>query len=166
MKKINKVVALFLAMVLAFGSFSISAFAAETEGESSIPEYATKHTIELTVDSGEELDASTWIWGEDTYTSPVNAVTYTPNFVVPDRYFGFEFSGTDTSGNAVSGTYEVSLLFWETLSRVASSTATANGLTKKVDNIDLSDTNYKYLFRINNYTGVTLSVTITYYSWA
>ena len=81
---------------------------------------------------------------------------------IPDRYFAFEYSAT----GSVSGSYRVELLFGATLSPIAGAGSTVNSGTDKIDWIDLSDTGYKYLFCITNYTGSPINVTITYYSWA
>lgn len=168
MKHFKKLIALFLAMVLAT-SFATTAMAAETE--SGIPENATRHTIELTVspdgtvESDDEYGVAPLIWNQENYTVSGNK-TYTLQFTVPDRYFAYEMCATDTSGNTVSGSYSVDLLLALTFSTIASSTRTVDGNTYKLDNIDLSTSNKTCLFCITNYTGVALSVTITYYSWA
>lgn len=162
MKHIKKMFALFLATVMVF-CFSTTAFATETN---SIPENATKHTIEVTVapdgtiEDVENGGASTYIWNQGNY-NVYGDKTYTAQFNVSDRYFAYEYSAT---GNT-SGSYKVELLFGPTLSMVAAGSSTVNDGTHKIDWIDLGTTPYNYLFCITNYTGSTINVAITYYSW-
>lgn len=168
MKHFKKLIALFLAMVLAT-SFATTAMAAETDSE--IPENATRHTIELTVapdgtiEGTDEDGVAPFIWNQENHTVSGDK-TYTLHFTVPERYFAYEMRATDTSGNATSGTYKVDLLLASTFITKASNCQAVNGITYKVDNIDLSNTNQSCLFCISNYTGVSISVTITYYSWS
>ena len=168
MKHLKKLLALFLAMVLAT-SFATTAMAAETENE--IPENATRHTIELTVaadgtiESDDEYGIAPLIWNQENYTVSGNK-TYTLQFTVPDRYFAYELTATDTSGNTLSSTYKVDLLLAVSFSTIASCCQYVDGVTYKVDNIDLSSSNQTCLFCITNYTGTPISVTLTYYSWA
>lgn len=167
MKDFKKLIALFLAMVLAT-SFATTAMAAEPDSE--IPENATRHTIELTVapdgtiEGSDEDGVAPFIWNQENHTVSYDK-TYTLQFTVPERYFAYEVRATGTSGSAVSGSYNVSLLLASTFSTLASCTTYANGGTVKVDNIDLLMSNTTCLFCISNYTGVPISVTITYYSW-
>lgn len=167
MKHFKKLIALFLAMVLAT-SFATTAMAAETD--SGIPENATRHTIELTVapdgtiEGTDEDGVVPFIWNQENHTVSGDK-TYTLQFTVPERYFAYEMRATDTSGNALNSPYNVSLLLAVTLSTLASATFDANGNTYKVDNIDLLSSNKTCLFCISNFTGVPISVTITYYSW-
>ena len=159
MKNVKKFVALLMACVLMMG-FSTTAFAAETE-ESTIPEHATKHTIEMTVEPGETV--APYIWGENTFSPPVGGVTYSATFNIPDRYFAYECSAIGTNGNAVAGNYCVALLKSYEIT-IASTTKVANGQTTKVDWIDLDPGNY--LFGIHNFTASAITVSITYYSCA
>ena len=168
MKHFKKLIALFLAMVLAT-SFATTAMAAEPDSE--IPENATRHTIELTVapdgtiEGSDEDGVAPFIWNQENHTVSYDK-TYTLQFTVPERYFAYEMRATGTSGNAINGTYTVDLLMASSFAARASSTQSVNGITYKVDNIDLSNTNQRCLFCITNNTGVPISVTITYYSWA
>lgn len=167
MKHFRKLVALFLAMVMAT-SFATTALATETESE--IPENATCHTIELTVapdgtvEGNDDNGVAPFIWNQENHTVSGNK-TYTMQFNVPERYFAYEIRATDTSGNTVSGSCNVSLLLALSFSTLASGTVAVNGSTLKVDHIDLLNSNERCLFCITNYTGVPIAVTITYYSW-
>ena len=167
MKHFKKLIALFLAMVLAT-SFATTAMAAEPDSE--IPENATRHTIELTVapdgtiEGSDEDGVAPFIWNQENHTVSYDR-TYTLQFTVPERYFAYEMRATSTSGNAVNGTYSVDLLLASVFTSIASSTKNVDGNTYKVDNIDLRSSNRTCLFCITNYAGVPISVTITYYSW-
>ena len=167
MKHFRKLVALFLAMVMAT-SFATTALATETESE--IPENATSHTIELTVapdgtvEGNDDNGVAPFIWNQENHTVSGDK-TYTMQFNVPERYFAYEVCATDTSGNAISGRYKVELLMAITFSLKASCSQNVDGITYKVDNIDLSSSNQRCLFCISNYAGVPISVRITYYSW-
>lgn len=168
MKHFKKIIALFLAIIMAT-SFATTAMAAESD--SGIPENATAHTIELTVnpdgtiEGAEDSGISPFIWNQEHHTVSGNK-TYTQQFNVPDRYFAYEMRATDASGNAISGQYCVELLYAISFSTLAACTQAANGVTHKIDHIDLDASNVRVLFCITNYTGVPISVTITYYSWA
>lgn len=167
MKHFKKIIALFLAILMAT-SFATTAMAAESD--SGIPENATAHTIELTVnpdgtiEGAEDSGISPFIWNQENHTVSGNK-TYTQQFNVPERYFAYEMRATDTNGNAISGGYKVELLLALTFSTLASRTEVANGSTYKVDHIDLTASNQRVLFCITNIADVPLSVTITYYSW-
>ena len=167
MKHFKKIIALFLAIIMAT-SFATTAMAAESD--SGIPENATAHTIELTVNpdgtvEGNEDGVSPFIWNQIQHTVSGNK-TYTLQFTVPERYFAYEMRATDANGNAISGSYCVELLDAQALGIIASNTKPVNGVTYKVDHIDLNATNERVLFCISNIAGVPISVTITYYSWA
>lgn len=167
MKNFKKLIALFLAMVMAT---SIATTAMAAEPDSAIPENAVAHTIELTVNpdgtiEGADDAISPFIWNQENHTVSGNK-TYTQQFNVPERYFAYEQRATDANGNAISGSYCVNLLDAQTFGIIASSTKQANGNTYKIDHIDLNATNERVLFCITNLAGVPLSVTITYYSWA
>ena len=167
MKQFKKMIALFLAIVMAT-CFATTAMAAEPE--SAIPENATRHTIELTVNpdgtlEGGEDGISPFIWNQENHTVSGNK-TYTMQFNVPERYFAYEHRATDANGNAISGSYSVKLIDAEIFGVIASNTKPVDGVTYKVDHIDLNATNERVLFCISNIAGVPISVTITYYSWA
>jgi hypothetical protein len=166
MKHFKKFCALFLAILMTL-SIASTAMAAETE--TGIPENATRHTIELTVSPDGTIEGDTdgispFIWNQENHTVSGNK-TYTQQFTVPERYFAYEVRATNTSGNAISGTYKVELLLAATFSTFASCSQNVNGSTYKVDHIDLRTSNRTCLFCITNYAGVPINVTITYYSW-
>ena len=151
-----------LALALAF-SFSTVAFAAE---ESGIPENATRHTIELTVEPGEN-DIAPYIWGQGTYNPPSNGVTYTPFMNIPQRYFAFECSALTTSGASCSGYYVVGLVRNVNTPIFVSENFSINGVVNKCDWITIPNTNATdYQFKIVNATNERLNVSLTYYSWA
>ena len=168
MKHIKKMIALFLAMVMAM-SFAVTAMAAEPDSE--IPENAICHTIELTVAPGETITGgddsgvAPFIWNQIGHTVSGNK-TYTQQFNVPERYIAYEMKATNSSGNAINASYQVDLLLASNFVAKATNTQRVDGVTYKMDHIDLSNTNERCLFCITNYAGVPISVTITYYSWA
>lgn len=168
MYKLKKIFALFLAIVLAT-SFSTVAFAAENY--SGIPENATKHTIEVTVEPGETIDETDeeiapYIWGTGNYSPPVNGVTYTPTMNIPERYFAFETVATTTNGGTTSGSYSV-FLVRSVSANIASLEGSVDGQTYKRDWITIeSTTATDYQFKIVNQTTTSISVTLTYYSWS
>lgn len=161
MYKLKKIFAMVLALALAF-SFSTVAFAAE---ESGIPENATRHTIEITVEPGEN-DIAPYIWGQGAYNPPVNGATYTPMMNIPQRYFAFEAIATTINGGTTSGTYSV--IFVRNVSAlIASLEGNVDGQMYKKDWITISDTSANdYHFKLINQTGVPIKVNLTYYSWA
>lgn len=167
MKNFKKIFALFLAIIMAT-SFATTAMAAESD--SGTPENLVSHTIELTVnpdgtvEGGEDDGISPFIWNQENHTVSGNK-TYTQQFTVPERYFAYEMTATDASGNAISGNYMVDLLDAQTFCVIASCTQQVDGNTYKIDHIDLYSSNERVLFCITNATGVPISVTLTYYSW-
>ena len=125
-------------------------------------EEPTKHTITIEVPANEEI-VMPYIWGNGSY-SPVYSQSTTASFVVPDNNFAFETNATDINGNHVNGTYTVALKQVTTGGSIASLNNNINGVTKKLDWIDVTpDSSYK--FTIYNYTSATLAVYIEYYSW-
>ena len=131
--------------------FATTAMAAEPDSE--IPENATRHTIELTVNpdgtlEGGEDGISPFIWNQENHTVSGDR-TYTLQFNVPERYFAYEMRATATNGNALSGYYMVELLDAQTFGVIASYSKPANGNTYKVDHIDLYASNERVLFCIS-----------------
>ena len=176
MKHIKKTVALFLALVLSVGCFSMTAMAAENT-ETNIPANAVRHEVELTVSadgtienietlsSAEGATVMPRAWWQNSYNVPTDA-TYTPAFTVPERYFAFEMSATDYNGNAVSGYYRVDLLSHTSMGSIAFINKPINGISYKLDWIDLQSTNKACLFKISNGSNTPIKVTLTYYSWS
>lgn len=155
-----------LALALAF-SFSTVAFAAE---ESGIPENATRHTIELTVEPGESFDGSNsgitpFMWNQGSYNPPANGTTYTATFTADHRYLAYEISAIGTSGSAVAGNCTVQLIDHDSMAPIAATYVSCNGSIEKMDWIDVY-TGDKYLFKIMNSTSSAITVTVTYYTWA
>ena len=159
MKHVKKLVALLMAFVLVMG-FSTTAFAAETE-ENTIPEHATKHTIEMTVEPGETV--APYIWGSNTFTPPAGGVTYTAQFNIPERYFAYECSAIGSNGSVINANCYVALLAGYD-APIANLPVPINGTTIKKDWITVDPGNHQ--FRIMNDTSYAITVTITYYSWA
>ena len=168
MKHFKKLIALFLAMVLAT-SFATTAMAAEND--SGIPENATRHTIELTVapdgtiEGTDEDGVAPFMWGNGSYSPPANGVTYTAQFTIPDRYFAYELSAIGSNGATVSGTCSAYLLLSDAETSIAGLNVNIDGSTKKMDWIDVTAGD-KHLFKIINGSSSSITVTITYYSWA
>ena len=167
MYKLKHFFAIVLALVLVTG-LSTVAFAAEETG---IPENATRHTIELTVEPGETINGddagiSPYIWNQGNYNPPAGGgVTYTPAFTADHRYLAYEFSALSTSGTSVPGTCTVKLIHHATMTTAASTYVSINGSTEKLDWIDVF-TGEKYLFQIYNSSTNSITVTLTYYTWA
>ena len=176
MKHIKKTVALFLALVLSVGCFSMTSMAAETT-ETNIPANAVRHEVELTVSadgtienietlsSAEGATVMPRAWWQNSYNVPTDA-TYSLSFVVPDRYMAFEMSATDYNGNSVSGTYRVDLMFVSTSLVKTSISRNIDGVTYKKDWVDLLSTNNNMIFKIWNSSNVPIRVNLTYYSWS
>ena len=167
MYKLKHFFAIALALVLVTG-LSTVAFAAEETG---IPENATRHTIELTVEPGETINGddagiSPYIWNQGNYNPPASGgVTYTPAFTADHRYLAYEFYALSTSGASVPGTCTVKLIHHATMTPAASTYVSINGSTEKLDWIDVF-TGEKYLFQIHNSSTNSITVTLTYYTWA
>lgn len=168
MKHLKKFFALLLVVIMTT-SFATSAMATEGE-DSGIPENAVCHTIELVVSPGETVEVeddgiTPFIWNQEHHTVSGNK-TYTQQFNVPERYFAFEMKATDTNGNAINGSYRVDLLLALPFASIASAAKAVDGITYKLDHIDLLSSNQTCLFCITNAAGTPISVTLTYYSWA
>ena len=159
MKNVKKFVALLMACVLMMG-ISTTAFAAETE-ESTIPEHATKHTIEMTVEPGESV--APYIWNQGSFTPPAGGATYTAVFNIPDRYFAYECSAIGPNGMTINANCYVALLVSYDVP-IANLPLPINGTTHKMDWITVDPGNHQ--FRIINDTSYAITVNITYYSWA
>ncbi len=142
-------------------SMATTAFATDGKDSSEIEKTTVTYEIEpgteLVTKPGESVDPC--IWGQETH-EPTAKVRYTTPFTIPDRYFAYEM--TATSGNP-AGEYAVALM--DRYNTVTTSrTNIANGSTLKNDWITV-DAGEAYQFRITNFTGSNLKVTLTYYSW-
>lgn len=158
MKKAKKLFSLILAVAMCL-SFSVTAFAAETDQA-----VLEKHVVTLSVKPGDDAGIMPAMWDQNTYTVGVGITTYTPQFIIPDRYFAYEMSATGVSGAPVSVPYSVALMY-DVTGLVASQNGIANGVSTKYDWIDLGFTGGSYLFRIINGGSEAINVTLTYYSW-
>lgn len=169
MYNLKKTFALFLALIFAI-SFSTIAFA--SEDESGIPENATRHTIEVTLDPMESITEedegiAPYIWNNESHTLKAGSVTYTQQFNVPQRYFAFESSALTSSGTSCEGTYAISLMR-STVAPIAGATGlSVDGSVEKLDWITIDNTSSSdYHFKITNNTNYTITVSIVYYSWS
>lgn len=167
MKHFKKLVALFLVLALTAG-LSTTALAAESE--TGIPENATRHTIEVTLEPGESIEEtesgiSPYIWGNGTYNPSSGGLTYSAQFNIPERYFSFEASAVNADGSTSSGTYSVQLVRYVS-GAIAGIEKPIDGITYKKDWITISSPGDGYQFKIYNSSVATIVVNITYYSWA
>lgn len=159
MKKFKSIFALTLALILCF---STVAFASE-DTAAGIPEYATKHTLEITLNPEDEYSVAPCIWGDPSVTMIDNHTVDLSSFYVSDRYFAFEMEGIPASGTPTSQGYSVALRY-SGASTVASMSGNADGSNYKKDWITLPASG-NYYFRVTNATNYVLTVSITYYSW-
>lgn len=163
MKKIKSILAMTLALILCF---STVAFAADTtDSETGIPEYATKHTVELTLaPESDENDNSIapYVWGDPSVSLIDHHTVNTAEFYLSDQYFAYEMEAIPASGTATSQGYAVSLMCGSATK--AAMTGNADGGLYKKDWITIS-TDANYYFKITNNTDYVLNVYITYYSW-
>ena len=161
----KKLFAILLTLALML-SMSTTAFATENDTSANgIPEYATKHTIELTLEPGSEMNTvAPCVWGDPSMTLIDNYSAYTSAFYLSDRYFAFEMQGF--LENAPSGVYDVYAVALEHAGggSIASSTGNADGSVYKHDWITIyTDGNYRFL--ITNPTNYHLTVYLVYYSY-
>ncbi len=130
-----------------------------------IPADATKHTIEVSLEPGEDWDATVAprIWGDPSASLIDHHSVYTSSFYVSDRYFAYEMEALPGSGVPTDQGYTVALQYTSG-GTIASATGCADGSIYKVDWIDIYvDSNYR--FHITNSTDYGITVYITYYSW-
>ena len=160
MKKFKSIFALTLALILCF---STVAFASE-DTAAGIPEYATKHTLEITLNPEDEYSVAPCIWGDPSVSMIDHHTVNTSSFYVSDRYFAYEMEAIPASGVATSQGYTVSLVYSGANAVKASMSGNADGGLYKKDWITIS-TDGNYYFRITNNTDYVLNVYITYYSW-
>lgn len=163
-KHFFKLTALLLVAVTLL-SIPMPAMAAETEYN--IPAHAIRNTVEFTIQPGEELTANASsvmprIWEQNVYNVPYGTTTYTPQFVIPHRYFAYEFSATSPS--TVPSNFTVNLLY-HGIQVTGASTQINQSTPEKVDWIDVYAGDSYYFQIINNATS-EITVTLTYYSWA
>ena len=140
----KKILTLVLAIVLAV-SCGVTAFADPPELDTPVVE--------------EDIDE---MWASGTYTVGPNSTLNTATFNIPDHYFAFEMTATTAGGGTSSSTYRVSLK--KGMGTRAAATYAIDGVTHKVDWINISTTGDHY-FLIENFSNTTIYVTLTYYSW-
>lgn len=151
----KKFFSLLLALIMCI-PFSNVAFATEMPAVKAT-------TVEFTVDANSESAIMPRIWNQVSYTLNSQTITYGLRFNVPDRYFAYEASAVATNGGTATGNFSASLMLNASIT-LASIAGNANGTVYKNDWIDLGSGDY--LFKVSNSTDTTLTVTITYYSWA
>lgn len=165
----KKFLSVLLAVVMTFSLSSI-AFAAE-DTSNSIPEDATRHTIELNLAPGEnsievgtnENGVAPCVWGDPSMSIIDNHSAYTSSFYLTDKYFAYEMEALTMDGQAIQEVYTVAFEYTGA-AILASMSGYANGNNYKNDwiTIDL-DGNYRFL--VTNSTNSYLTVSLTYYSW-
>lgn len=163
MKKGKKFLAMFMVLIMCL-SFNSVVFA-----DDGIPAGVEKHTITIDVPAAptedEEPGIQPQMWGQQTPGVSGNSQINTGTFPIEHRYFAYEMTATDTNGNAVSGTYAVRLINAITSTTVTSMNQNIDGITYKNDWITV-EAGLSYHFRIINQSSTSISVTLTYYSWA
>ena len=163
----KKIISLLLVVIMAM-SMSVMVFAEEADVDSqengivenSIDVEVPPESSVTLASFGTAGDANTDMWASGTYSLDNGDILYTLLFTIPDRYFAYETYAT----GAPTGYYSVTLVRNVT-SSYASISNLANGVSVKNDWISVTP-NYQYQFKIYNYSGSTISVHITYYSWA
>ena len=150
----KRFIALILALIFMM-SFSTIAFADDDEGE------LVKHeiTIEVPAGSSERVPSGTRIWNQVSDSLESGYTEYCQHFIIPDRYFAYEYSATGSS----SGTFSVALLD-DDFGFYSGGSNYVNSPAQKNDWISVFPGEY-YLFRVINNTSSTIYFTITYYSW-
>jgi len=148
--------------------FSTAVFATEND-TNGIPEYATRHTIELTLAPGETIGddsnsgVAPYIWGDPSMSLVDHNSAYTSSFYVSDRYFAYEMEATKTDGTETQQGYCVALEYVNG-GVIASMSGHADGSLYKNDWITINVDGY-YRFLVSNNTDYDLRVLMTYYSW-
>ena len=131
MKKVKKMLSFVLAMVLILVANTSTAFATESDYTSREP---IKHTIELTVEPGEE-DNGIMPLRYDEYDPVVlkGITTTTDKFYVEERYMAFEAYATDITGGSVDGIVVIELLEYASEGLVGDMYLPINGIPDKND---------------------------------
>ena len=160
----KKFLALVLVTVLTL-SLSANVFAAENE-ENILPENAETHTIEMTIEPGEEYGIMPCIWDEYDGILPGHvSYQYSSSFYVPDRNLGFTVTATNNSSPIE---FLVQIYYSTNTGLIFSGKSglfVSNGVAQKSEDFDLSYSGRTCLFCINNPGTTTLTVHIEYYSW-
>lgn len=155
----KKFLALVLVTVLTL-SLSANVFAAEN-GENIQPENAKTHTIEMTIEPGEEYGIMPCMW--DTKNETVSSTFTTDYFTVDSPFFAYETSATSQTGGSASGTYRVEFMT-KSGGVISSVQMSINGVTHKEDWIPV-DVNGQYKFKLYNFSNTTIIISLTYYSF-
>lgn len=146
-----KKLATLLTLILCLSMTQINTFAAETPDT---PELV-KHTETVVVEPGENI-IQPRMWAQDGGESRLQYLYLVP-FVIPDRYFAYEVSATGASGQYTAALMYDNFIVAATYGRVGAG-------TYKNDWIEV-DPGETYQFKISNFTGGTITVNLTYYSW-
>ena len=152
-------------MMLVTMLMPFTAMAAENESTGGIPENAEVHVIEVEIppveeDSNED-SVSPRLWDQETPTLVNGQSTCVACFSTTCSYAAFE-----TKGVVVSGTYTGTFAtnFCDDGACIRGANIEPNGVTAKCDYIPLNS-NSTYTINVYNYTGATIYVTVTYYTW-
>lgn len=157
MRNFKHFISLLLVVVLTL-SFSMSVAAAESDTPTSSE--VEEHTIEFVLEPGESTDdvgITPYIWNEGIYYLG-NQV----NFVIPDRYFGFEYWVTDANDNPCASQYNIILSHYGILT--VSVVGTADSSWHKKDWIDVTP-GHEYSFTFSTSGTIPLKFHLKYYSW-
>lgn len=148
-----------LCLSMSTNVFAADPVAADIAGDvaNEIPAGAVKNTVTVTLDPHEEADIMPLMWDQVTDQSTKQYLYLVP-FIIPDRYFAYEMEATGATGR-----YAVSLMYNSTAT-IASQSGGVNNGSYKIDWIEVTPGN-TYQFRVNNGTGGTIAIKITYYSW-
>lgn len=152
-------------MMLMTAIMPSNALAAESESSNGIPENAEVHVIEVEVPPVEESESdegtSPYLWDRETPTLVNGQAVCVACFATTNPYAAFETMGTVVSGTS-TGTFITD--FCDDGASIRTANVEPNGITYKCDYIYLNS-NSTYTINVYNYTGVTIDVTITYYTW-
>ena len=168
-KKLKSIIVLTLAFAMCL-ALNSTAFAAESTTPEGIPEYATRHEMQLTLfPEGYEGDEATtdgmqsYIWGNPSMNLIYHHTASTSSFYVSDRYFAYEMEAIPIDGVPTTQGYYVA--FKPQAGGIkASMSGYADGSNYKLDWIDIY-TDGNYYFEVTNNTDYILSINIIYYSW-
>lgn len=166
MKTNKKLFAVLLTLVMCI-AFSTTAFAEESASpDISDPTAAIeKHTIEITVEPGEEITddgVMPLIWDDPLLFVMNGGTADTPSFYVSERYFAYEVIVTGPYGETItSGKFALALMYNSSIK--ASMSGDPNGSSYKVDWITMEPGTY-YPRAFNNSPAI-LKFQIIYYSW-
>lgn len=161
MKKIKIFSIVIIMMITIFMQTSL-VFANETQTDypEGIPEHAVKHEIEVEIPYVEE-GINPYLWGQETPTLSNGQLVTVATFASGYNYAAFETSATVVSGTA-TGTYFTG--FYDDGAPIKEVYKYADGIITKCDNIAINNQS-TYTIKVQNNTGATISVKVTYYTW-